>query len=145
MIYLTNDSTLNWYQGFYDTMTKLDKYLHFLRFDQQLVWEKFFVCNNVYFKNKNHAINAPCYTLSKPQYTLKKSHHRIPSSIQFQETAVWLCDTTQYFSRVCLELVPGFNAFRLCGVEYVLCDLIRKMCGCGIHNQFYSLPLLPLF
>ena len=107
--------------------------------------ENFFVCYNVYLKNKNHTINAPWNTLSKPQYTLKKTHHRIPSSIQFQETAVWLCDTTQYFSRVCLELVPGFNAFRLCAVEYVLCDLIRKMCGCGIHNQFNSLPLLPFF
>ena len=34
-------------------------------------------------------------------------------------------DTTHIFSRVCLELVPVFDAFVLCAVEYV-CDLIQK-------------------
>ena len=83
--------------------------------------EIFFVCYNVYLKNKNHAINAPWNTLSKPQYTLKKTHHRIPSSIQFQETAVWLCDTTQYFFQEC--------ALNLClGLMHLACVHLSMYC-----------------
>ena len=37
-------------------------------------WSKrnFLYGNNVYLKNKNHAINAPWNTLLKPQYTLRR-------------------------------------------------------------------------
>ena len=88
----------------------------------------------------HHKTKVPCNQRTmehtfKPQYTLMKSHHWIPSSILSGNSSFTLWHHA-YFSRVCLKLVPGFNTFILCAMEYVLCDWIRKMCGCGIDNQF---------
>ena len=99
------------------------KYFQF--YDQQLFQEKL-RCTRSNVKTKVDTMQS---THQETHFQATIHAYGVSSSNSFfdslRKQQFDFVDTTHIFSRVCLELVPVFDAFVLCAVEYV-CDLIQK-------------------